>query len=121
MAAAVHLPYLAPYSAAKAGVSAMADCMRIELDGTGTAVGVAYLGFIDTDMTRRGMEHPAARRLPMTRPLPVELAGRAMVHGIERRSRWIVLPAAARSALIGPGPAQRAAEAVARRVLRNDR
>ena len=121
MAAAVHLPYIAAYSAAKAGVSAMADSLRMELEGTGTAVGVAYFGYIDTDMTRAGMKHPAARRVPMTRPLPVELAGKAIVQGVERRSRWIVLPRAARSALIAPGPAQRAAEAVARRLLRDDR
>src|SRR5207248_7677139 len=45
MAAAVHLPLMAAYAAAKAGVSALADCLRIEVAATGTTVGCAYFSF----------------------------------------------------------------------------
>lgn len=127
MAAVVHLPYMAAYTAAKAGVSALGDVLRSEVAGTGTAVGVAYFGFVDTDMTREALEHPAAGPLrrgigppgSSQRPLPVEAAARAIVRGVERRSRWIVLPRSGWSALLVPGPVQRAAEAVAQRMIRS--
>jgi NAD(P)-dependent dehydrogenase (short-subunit alcohol dehydrogenase family) len=123
LAAVIHLPLMAPYAAAKAGVSAMADSLRMELEGTGTKVGVAYFGFIDTDMTRDALRDaatrqltPTARRVLAPRPLPVQRAGRAIVKGIERRARWIVLPRYALPPLIAPAPFQLIAEAVARRM-----
>jgi short-subunit dehydrogenase len=81
MAAPIHPPLMAAYSAAKAGVVAMADSLRIELHGTRVAVGVAYFGFVNTDMTREGLDHPLARSIieggrgwMEPRPLPVEAA-----------------------------------------------
>jgi len=123
MAAAVHLPLMAAYASAKVGVSAFVDSLRMELDGTGTTVGCAYFSFIDTDMTRSALEEPDARvarraggRAFHPRPLPVERAGRAIVRGIERRSRWIVLPRSHRMAVFAPGPFQRILEVGARRL-----
>jgi NAD(P)-dependent dehydrogenase (short-subunit alcohol dehydrogenase family) len=123
MAAAMHLPLMAAYAAAKAGVSAFMDSLRMELDGTGTSVGCAYFSFIDSDMTRRALAEPDARvarraggRAFRPRPLPVERAGRAIVQGIERRSRWIVLPRSHRLALIAPAPFQGIVEVGARRL-----
>jgi len=123
LAAVVHLPLMSGYAAAKAGVSAMADVLRMELEGTGTKVGVAYFGFIDTDMTRGAYEDPRVeqvrrgkgRRL-LPPPLPVSVAGRAIVEGIERRARSIVVPRSARAALVAPNVSQRVAEAGTRRV-----
>jgi NAD(P)-dependent dehydrogenase (short-subunit alcohol dehydrogenase family) len=123
MAAAIHLPLMAPYAAAKAGVSAFADSLRMELAGRGVAVGVAYFGFIDTDMVRASNDHPAAQaarrrapRLFAPRPLPVDAAGRAIVEAIERRSRWTFLPRGARAAFLWAPRFQRLAESQARRL-----
>ncbi len=123
LAAAVHLPLMAHYAAAKAGVSALADSLRMELHGSGTRVGCAYFGFIDTDMTRRAFDDSDAvtatrqveGRVVRARSIPVEVAGRAIVRGIERRARWIVVPRFATPALVAPIVVQRAAEAVAGR------
>jgi NAD(P)-dependent dehydrogenase (short-subunit alcohol dehydrogenase family) len=119
----VHLPLMAPYAAAKAGVSAFADCLRSELAATGTTVGCAYFSFVDTDMTRQALSDERAvraerraERVFRPRPLPVKAAARALVRGIERRSRWIVRPRVHRGALIAPAPVQLAIEAGVRRL-----
>jgi short-subunit dehydrogenase len=118
LAAIVHLPLMSAYAAAKAGVAAMADVLRMELEGTGTKVGVAYFVFIDTDMTRGAYEDPLVQEVRRSRgrrllppPLPVEVAGAAIVDGIERRARSIVVPKSAKAALTAPSAAQRIAEA----------
>lgn len=123
LASFVHLPLMAAYAAAKAGVWAMTDVLRTELEGTGARVGAAYFGFIDTDMTRQAYEQPQVRsirerggRLLMPRPLPVEAAGAAIVRGIERRARWIVVPRTALPVLLAPSLFQRLAEAQSRRL-----
>ena len=59
LAAAIHGPGMAAYSAAKAGAEAFADSLRIEVKHLGVDVGVAYFGFIDTDMVRAADAHPA--------------------------------------------------------------
>jgi NAD(P)-dependent dehydrogenase (short-subunit alcohol dehydrogenase family) len=112
LAAAIHAPLMASYAAAKAGVEAFGDSLRAEVGGRGVGVGVAYFGFIDTGMVSRAFEHPAAaeanrmlaRRTPAfaSRPLPVGRAGRAIVRGVERRSRWICVPRWIMPAIIAP-------------------
>jgi len=104
LAAAVHEPMMGAYSATKAGVEALANALRVEVAHTGTKVGCAYFGFIDTDMVRRGFETPSGRQfadlLGATGPnhaIPVSRAGSAIVRAIEKRSRrayaprWVVL------------------------------
>lgn len=120
LAATVHLPYMAPYAAAKAGVVAMTDSLRIELRASGVDVGVAFFGFIDTDMTREGLENPVIReteaKVHRVRPrtLPVRVAGRAIVRAIERRARAVVVPRYGRLTLWSPAVAQRMADGAAR-------
>jgi NAD(P)-dependent dehydrogenase (short-subunit alcohol dehydrogenase family) len=98
LAAALHAPLMGPYAAAKAGVEAMSDSLRAELAPTGTRVGCAYFGFIDTDLVRGGMAHPASRALerlapaPTRRPLPVAVAASAIERGIERRASRVWAP-----------------------------
>ena len=70
LAAALHPPMLAHYAATKAGVEAFSDSLRAELAHTGTRVGVAYFSFIDTDMTRDGLESPAAHVMRDATPGP---------------------------------------------------
>jgi NAD(P)-dependent dehydrogenase (short-subunit alcohol dehydrogenase family) len=99
MAAIVpQFPGFTPYSASKAGVEAMAKCMRVEVAHLGVDVGVAYFGWIDTDLVRGGEEHPAftfmRSRLkgPLGKTLPVSKAGEAIVAGIEKRAKVVAEP-----------------------------
>jgi NAD(P)-dependent dehydrogenase (short-subunit alcohol dehydrogenase family) len=123
LAAFIHLPLMSAYAAAKAGVSAMADVLRMELEGTGTGVGVAYFGFIDTDMTRGAFDDQVVEQIRRGRgrrllppPLPVRVAGAAIVEGIERRARSIVVPKSAKATLAAPNVSQRVTEAGVRMV-----
>jgi NAD(P)-dependent dehydrogenase (short-subunit alcohol dehydrogenase family) len=98
LAAAVHAPGMAPYAASKAGVEAFSDSLRVEVKRLGVDVGVAYFGFIDTDMVRGADSHPALSALrdsslgPLGKPHPVSKVGRAVVAGMERRSRRVMVP-----------------------------
>jgi NAD(P)-dependent dehydrogenase (short-subunit alcohol dehydrogenase family) len=108
LAAAMHAPGMAPYAASKAGVEAFGDSLRAEVKRLGVDVGVAYFGFIDTDMVRGADAHPALQTLrretlgPFGKAHPVSAVGRAVVQGMEKRSRWVVVPGWARI-LIGLG------------------
>jgi NAD(P)-dependent dehydrogenase (short-subunit alcohol dehydrogenase family) len=105
MGAAVHLPLMGAYSASKAGVEALGNTLRQELRPSGARVGVAYFAELDTDMTTRGFNTDAARKLlgnrNITRVTPLEVGIRALERGIGRRSRIIVAPAWTRPALSG--------------------
>jgi NAD(P)-dependent dehydrogenase (short-subunit alcohol dehydrogenase family) len=98
LAAALHPPMLAHYAATKAGVEAFADSLRAEVRHTGTRVGVAYFGFIDTDMVREGLESPSAHILreatpgPFSKTAPLSAAGRAIERGVERRANKVWAP-----------------------------
>jgi NAD(P)-dependent dehydrogenase (short-subunit alcohol dehydrogenase family) len=91
-------PGFAPYSTSKAAVEALAKCVRVETAHLGVDVGVAYFGWIDTDMVRGGEEHPAFTLMrsrlkgPLGKTLPVSKAGEAIVSGIERRAKVIAEP-----------------------------
>jgi NAD(P)-dependent dehydrogenase (short-subunit alcohol dehydrogenase family) len=106
LAAAMHAPGMAPYAASKAGVEAFGDSLRSEVKRLGVDVGVAYFGFIDTDMVRGAEEHPALKSLrndslgPLTRSAPVSAVGRAVVNGMENRRRWVVVPGWVRILLV---------------------
>jgi NAD(P)-dependent dehydrogenase (short-subunit alcohol dehydrogenase family)/alkylhydroperoxidase family enzyme len=97
LAAAVHPPLLGAYSAAKAGVEALADALRAELGVSGARVGVAYFAELDTDMTHRGFgteaaRHLLARRGPFARVAPLRAGVDAIERGVARRSRQVVAP-----------------------------
>lgn len=98
LAGVVHLPGLASYNVAKAGVEALGNSLRAELKHLGVAVGVAYLTFVDTDMVRGADEHPVFRRVRDAfglagRVYPLELAVDKFTRGIEKRSRVVHVPA----------------------------
>jgi len=131
LAAVVHGALLGPYAAAKAGVEALSDSLRVELAPSGVRVGCAYFGFIDTDLVRASFADPASEALRgqapafMSNAIPLARAIDAIERGVERRSsrvwapRWVgaalalrslVQPLAERRALRDPARLARALE-----------
>jgi len=106
LAAAIHGPGMAAYSASKAGAEAFADSLRTEVKHLGVDVGVGYFLFIDTDMVRGGDAHPKLGQLrkqagwPANHTYPLSQAGKAIADGIEGRRRWVVVPGWARAVLV---------------------
>ncbi len=99
LAAIAHAPLMAAYTASKAGVEAFSDALRQELAPTGTDVGVAYFGFIDTDLVRDSFDHPATTHMrqkagdnAFTRPIPLSRAGDAIEQGVLHRARHVQAP-----------------------------
>jgi NAD(P)-dependent dehydrogenase (short-subunit alcohol dehydrogenase family) len=119
LAAAVHLPLMAPYCASKAGVEALGDALRVELRSTGAKVGVAYFAEIDTDMTSRGFGTSAAKYLTRGGALsgvaPLSAAVDAVERGIARRSRKVFAPRWVGAALPARAVVQRVVELGVRR------
>jgi NAD(P)-dependent dehydrogenase (short-subunit alcohol dehydrogenase family) len=93
------------YPFTKAAVEAMGRALRAELTSQDVAVGVAYFGFIDTDLVRNAFADPGvqemARAIPgfLTKPIPVARASAAIVAGVERRAARVTAPGWMRPAL----------------------
>ncbi len=90
---------VAPYAMSKAAVEAFGRTLRVELAQHGASASVAYFGFIDTEMVRRGIDDdPSADAFkdtlpaPLRKRLPPKEAGKAIVDGIERRKARIIRP-----------------------------
>ncbi|HET7050710.1 MAG TPA: SDR family NAD(P)-dependent oxidoreductase [Solirubrobacteraceae bacterium] len=123
LAAAVQPPLMGAYSAAKAGVEALANTLRIELGPSGARVGVAYFGELDTDMVSRGFGTRSAAALrffnkgPFTGVSPLEVGIEAIERGVGLRSRIVVAPRSVAFALHTRMFAQRVVDRAARRGL----
>jgi NAD(P)-dependent dehydrogenase (short-subunit alcohol dehydrogenase family) len=98
LAAVFHPPGMGAYAASKAGAEAFADSLRAEVKHLGVDVGVGYFSWIATDMVAGGDQHPAfgfvreRTRGPFAKTYPVSAVGDAVVRGIERRSRAVMVP-----------------------------
>lgn len=98
LAALVHAPGMAAYSASKAGVEAFGDSLRGELRHHGADVGVAYFSWIDTEMVRGADRHPVLGGMraklpgPARKTYPVSDVGDAVAAGVESRARWVAVP-----------------------------
>jgi NAD(P)-dependent dehydrogenase (short-subunit alcohol dehydrogenase family) len=114
-AAALRGPGMTAYCAAKAGVEALTDCLRIEMQPFGVAVGVAYFLFLDTDMVNDSeREMPMLRRakaempqfLARTYPLPPAIDEVVAAIGERRRRvaypRWFLKALAVRQFFASP-------------------
>jgi NAD(P)-dependent dehydrogenase (short-subunit alcohol dehydrogenase family) len=94
-----------PYAMSKAAVEQFGRALRVELALHGASAGVAYFGFIDTEMVHRTIDRDpvvdamlAASPTLLQKRLPARAAGEAIARGIERRAariirprRWVVL------------------------------
>src|SRR6266487_2165576 len=117
LAGTVQGPLHAAYNSSKAGLQALANTLRLEVQGLGVDIGTAHIIYTATETGRGAVEHPLIRGLPglrITKPQPVEETAALLVRGIERRSRTIATPAA-RLALLVPEVFQLAVEGLARR------
>jgi NAD(P)-dependent dehydrogenase (short-subunit alcohol dehydrogenase family) len=89
----------ASYAASKAGVEQLIRAVRVELAPHGATAGVAYLGFIDTDLAAdvfaQGHIDDVRKAMPgfITQPMPVAEAAAAVIDGIEHRSPRVTAPA----------------------------
>ena len=90
---------LTPYAMSKAAVEQFGRALRLELAPYGASAGVAYFGFIDTEMTRRMIyPDPAVTKLlsaaprAMVKRLAPSAAGESIARGIERRAPRIIRP-----------------------------
>ncbi|AWT41140.1 MULTISPECIES: short-chain dehydrogenase/reductase [Streptomyces] len=91
-------PLMSAYCAAKAGVEAFAHSLRAEVAHHGVAVGIAYLGWIDTDMVRDVDGFDVLRELRAAMPPPArrldsaERAAGRLIHAVERRRTAVYVP-----------------------------
>ncbi|MCW3038694.1 MAG: hypothetical protein JWM31_599 [Solirubrobacterales bacterium] len=88
-----------PYAMAKAGVEQFGRALRAELTPHGASASVAYFGFIDTAMVHQALDQdPLSDALmnvvpkPLRKRLPPQLAGEAIVAGIQKRAPRIIRP-----------------------------
>lgn len=70
LAAIAPAPLMAAYCASKSGVEAFAHALRSEVAHQGVQVGVAYLSWTDTDMTRAAAEDPVFQEMRARLPWP---------------------------------------------------
>ena len=98
LSAATHSPLMGAYTASKAGVEALTDCLRVETAPTGARVGCAYFGFIDTDLVKASFAHPSTQVMSelmpkfVAHPAPLAQAVDAIERGITRRSARVWAP-----------------------------
>ena len=99
LAAFVNGTMLSPYATAKAGVEALGRSLRTELAPFGASATVAYFGWIDTEMVREGLDRqPGGKRFQEALPkwffrrLTPDVAGAAIVRGIEERAPRVFAP-----------------------------
>ena len=123
LAAVAHAPLNGAYSAAKAGLVALAKTMRLELAPRGVAVGIAYLPYVDTATARRAVEDPRLQALfasaPRLRPTPlaVDRVADRYVRAIAARQRRLLFDRASVVAVHLPELATALGERIMRRPM----
>jgi short-subunit dehydrogenase len=92
-------PGLAAYCAAKAGVEAFGDALRLEVAHQGVTVGTAHPIWIDTDLVRDAKSDLPIFRAsleatpgPLGRQVDLATCARLIVEGIERRRPKVFVP-----------------------------
>jgi NAD(P)-dependent dehydrogenase (short-subunit alcohol dehydrogenase family) len=91
--------FVTPYAASKAAVEQLGRALRVELAPRGASAGVAYFGFVDTDMVRLATaDDPLADRFeafiprPLQKRISPDQAGEVLARGIERRAPRTIAP-----------------------------
>ncbi|MFG2988965.1 SDR family oxidoreductase [Streptomyces sp. NPDC048257] len=92
-------PLMSAYCASKAGAEALAHALRAELAPEGVGVGIAYINWIDTDMTRDADQHAVLRELrahmprPARKVYPADYVAARLATAVERRRASVYVPA----------------------------
>lgn len=87
-----------PYAASKAAVEQLGRALRAELAPHGATAGVAYFGFVDTEMVRVGLADPIGAEFEKLIPRPLRKkispteAGEVLARSIERRAPRVIAP-----------------------------
>jgi len=94
------------YAASKAGVESLGRSLRAELEPHGASAGVAYFGYVETDLIGQVFDNELADSFReeiapsfLTKKMPVSQVAEALIDGIGRREPRIVEPAAWRPPL----------------------
>jgi NAD(P)-dependent dehydrogenase (short-subunit alcohol dehydrogenase family) len=88
----------ASYAASKAGIEQLTRAVRVELAHHRATAGVAYLGFVETDLAAdvfaQEQIEEARKAMPavVTDAISVTEAGRSLIDGIERRAARVGAP-----------------------------
>lgn len=123
LAAIVHIPGNAAYSAAKAGVEAFANALRAEVRHLGVDVGVVHPTWIATDMVAGAEQHPVFGRLRRgakglgSRTYPLSVAVELISAGVRRRARAVHVPGWVGAVKLVRALAPRLVELYARRIV----
>lgn len=105
IAAASAPPGMAAYGASKGATENLLNTFRAEVVHKGVDVGVAYFGWLATDLVKAGGEHPAFTYVrehlpgPLKTIAPVNIAVNAIVDGVLKRKRRVMAPGWLRAAL----------------------
>lgn len=105
IAAAGAPPGMAAYGASKGATENLLNTFRSEVVHKGVDVGVAYFGWLATDLVKQGGEHPGFTYVrehlpgPLRAIAPVDIAVRAIADGVVQRKRRVMAPGWLRFAL----------------------
>jgi short-subunit dehydrogenase len=90
------LPWMSLYSAAKYALTALTDCLRVELSANGIDVMGVYPGHVRTEFQQHSLYGAAPQIVSADGnrfTISSEECARAILRGIEKRSRTVVVPA----------------------------
>jgi short-subunit dehydrogenase len=96
---------MAAYGASKGATENLLNTFRSEVVHKGVDVGVAYFGWLATDLVKQGGEHPGFTYVrehlpgPLRAIAPVDIAVRAIADGVVQRKRRVMAPGWLRFAL----------------------
>ncbi len=118
MAAFVHSPLQAQYTASKAGIWAMCDSVRLEVRRLGVGVGTIHPTFFATAMMDEVLADPAGVKIwggnskGLWKMVPLQAVVDGVIRGIERRKDLIVIPSKNGLVARAPGLFRRSIERV---------
>lgn len=94
------IPGASGYCATKFALGALAESLRVELDGTGVVVQTVYPALTDTEFARSSIIRNPAPGPARLRAMPADAVARIMVRAARKRSRDTVVSAAGRALVL---------------------